>query len=79
MTACMGGWCRIRQACPRYHQIAGRGYAVERACLPGIDGKLKPIPDAFNPERKLPGETLSGDYVFAVAMDALTANTDNVR
>lgn len=35
--ACMGGWCRRREDCARYH-AQNREAPVERLCEPGQDG-----------------------------------------
>ena len=42
MTACLGGWCGQRNACPHYH-AADRRHPVERLCVPGIDGVLRVV------------------------------------
>jgi hypothetical protein len=39
LPACMGGWCTLRQACPRYHAQSGVD-PVERLCNRGRDGEL---------------------------------------
>jgi hypothetical protein len=45
MTACMGGWCRIRAGCERYTQ-ADRREPSERLCMAGRDGSLRSEHDA---------------------------------
>jgi hypothetical protein len=35
--ACMGGWCALRDDCPRYHAQSGEEPS-ERLCEPGRDG-----------------------------------------
>lgn len=50
-TACMGGWCRIRETCALY--LATDAHRVlERACEPGADGIARV---AFVP-REIPRE-----------------------
>lgn len=43
LPACMGGWCRIRDACPRYHANSVVEPA-ERLCDAGKDGCLSGYP-----------------------------------
>lgn len=37
LPACMGGWCHVRESCPRYQAQTGVD-PVERLCEPGRDG-----------------------------------------
>lgn len=37
-TACMGGWCRIRERCPHYTEAVRSIYDADRLCIPGADG-----------------------------------------
>lgn len=46
-VGCLGGWCRIRETCPRYHATTARLF-VERACEPGHDGLAR---IAFRPHQ----------------------------
>lgn len=39
MSACMGGWCKAREACAMYHATDTR-WPVERMCEPSADGRL---------------------------------------
>jgi hypothetical protein len=41
VVACLGGWCRIREAC-RHYRAADRREPAERLCAPGRDGHPKP-------------------------------------
>ena len=43
-TACMGGWCALREGCPHYR--AESVDPIERICEPGKDGQLRRIPIA---------------------------------
>jgi hypothetical protein len=39
VTACMGGWCGIRDRCERYNATPDpKRPPVERLCIPGTDG-----------------------------------------
>lgn len=44
MTACMGGWCTLRQICPHHVTAARSAFDDDRLCLPGHDGKGKDFP-----------------------------------
>lgn len=46
MKACLGGWCRIREACPNYNAMDRRNPA-ERLCVKGRDGVRRPAPVSF--------------------------------
>lgn len=37
-TACMGGWCRIRERCPHYTGAVRSTRDADRLCIPGADG-----------------------------------------
>lgn len=43
LPACMGGWCKMREACTRYHANTA-GEPVERLCEPGQDGVIDGYP-----------------------------------
>lgn len=45
-TACMGGWCALRDRCPHFH-ADDRGDPAERLCPPKKDGA---VPEFVNPE-----------------------------
>ena len=36
-TACMGGFCRVRESCRNYHSVFGRNQPAQRLCPPGRD------------------------------------------
>lgn len=42
ISACMGGWCALRDYCPAYH-AADRSFPSERLCPPGRDGRSEVI------------------------------------
>lgn len=39
MSACMGGWCKVREGCDMY-QTTDKRWPVERMCEPGADGRV---------------------------------------
>lgn len=53
MTACMGGWCRMRDECSRYDAPDPRN-ASERLCFAGRDGEIDPERDDGPLQRRRP-------------------------